>query len=176
MNEKKKPYRLDDQLPPKQRAAKLKQRDMLWRNKKSVAYTLAVSLKKGKLIIENEEYTSPIIYPNIHKLMTLKGDEVNELLKTPVKQGEPIVVETSTFTGYAVDVRNFDEVNCAYEWVKFHKPQARHIICACLVGSKRSIRQEEYEDDDEPSSGSKTSGLHERIKVTQYSLVCSPRI
>ena len=85
-------YKIDAQLPPRHSAAKQKQRHIMWRNKTKVstAHRLELSVKKGKLMIGNEEYAQKIVVPNDKVLIKLKKEEVEELNRLEICKGKPI--------------------------------------------------------------------------------------
>ena len=62
---------------------------------------------------------------------------------------------TSTFTGYVGDVANFEDVNKAYEYVRYMNMSARHIICACIVPGNTVVDSVDYCDCDEHGTGQK---------------------
>ena len=154
VNHLQKAYKLDDQLPLRLSEQRQKHRDTVWRNKTTtVAYQLEMSFKRGKLIINNKEYCSQIYKPKASLLLSLKDIEILELNSLEVKDGMAVEEGTSKFRGYVADAKNFVDVNSVYEYVKFHNMDARHIICACLLGSERTVQEEEYEDDNEHGAG-----------------------
>ena len=67
--------------------------------------------------------------------------------------GPSCTKSTSTFTGYVCDVETFDDVNMAYEWVKFQNLNAQHIVSACRLPSTNSSLGFEYQDDGEHGAG-----------------------
>ena len=142
-------YRIDDQLPPRLPEQKKRNRDMMWRNRNCVANKLAMSVKRGKLLVNNTPVQHNIKTPEASQLLKLKKIEVAALKDQKIVKGEPVSWGTSTFTGYVCDVQYFDEVNKAYEWVKFHNMDARHIICACKVPGNNIVNSQSYEDDHE---------------------------
>ena len=133
-NEHKKPYRVEEQLPVKQGAAKNKMRHIMWRNKAKVstAHRIELSVKKGTLVMgdDNRQYKSRLRIPDDRVLLNLKQDEVDELKAMEIRKGKTITEGESHFTGYVCDVKTIDEVNRAYKYVRFHNFNARHIICA----------------------------------------------
>ena len=135
----------------------LKQRNMIWRNKKvtSTAHKIEMSVRKGKLLAAGVECKSKLVVPAADKLLRLQPEEMLELLSIPVKKGIPVVEGGSTFTGYVVDANTFQEVNAAYKYVKYNNMSARHIVCACVIPGENIIEQQEYEDDDEHGAGQK---------------------
>ena len=110
-----KPYRIDDELPPKLREEKNKSIHLMWRNKTTTAEKIEMSVKKGKLIVQGQNYESKIVPPDTHVLSKLKPEEIEELEKLDIRHGVSETVEGSTFTGYVADVQSFREVNRAYE-------------------------------------------------------------
>ena len=120
-NSNNKKYRIEDELPPPIRAAKKKACDLAWHNNKSVADQLVMSVKKGKLLLNNDEYEHQIIKPKPQLLLKLTPDEVQaiETIGESVAEGTPVEHKTSSFTGYVADVDTYDDVNKAYKYVQY---------------------------------------------------------
>ena len=114
---------------------------------------IELSIKKGELYRNGKELHPKIIVPKATDLLKLKSDEVTELNKIDIRAGPPVNIETSTFQGYVSDVSSFNEVNHAYEYVRFHNMRARHIVCAARVPREHTIDREDYADDDEHDAG-----------------------
>ena len=154
-NSKDKYYRIEDQLPPKMKAEKGKQQNILWHNRKSTstAERLVMSVKKGKLVINNETYRLKLRIPNAAVLLKLKEEEIAVLEEQDIRCGQEIIKEGSCFQGYVADVTNFEDINKAYEWVKFHNMAARHIICAYRLPGPNFPVLQDYYDDDEYGTG-----------------------
>ena len=150
-----KDYRIDDELPPKQREQKNKARHMVWRNKKTTAEKIALSVKKGKLMVGDLPYTSKITPPSDHILCKLKPEEVNEIDKLDIRKGITETLDGSDFTGYIADVQTFEEVNRAFEYVRYYNLQARHIIVACKIPGSNVIESVDFYDSDEHGAGQK---------------------
>ena len=150
-----KPYRIDDQRTNKEQGRFQKQRNMLWHNKniKTTAHRIELSVKKGQLYIDNKQFESRIRKPSAEKLVRLKTDEIKELKSLQIKQGNTIMEQGSKFTGFVADASTFEDVNAAYEWVRYHNMSARHIICTCILPGSQVVEQQDYEDDDEHSAG-----------------------
>ena len=148
-----KSYKIDDQLPARQQELKNKSRHFIWRNKKSTAEKIELSVKRGQLQVEGTPYNSKIKIPDDQKLSKLKPDEIKELNKIKVRKGVPEIYGGSTFTGYISDNSSFDDVNKAYEWVRFHNLDARHIVCACKIPGSTVIDSFAYEDHEEHGAG-----------------------
>ena len=70
-----------------------------------------------------------------------------------IREGKPIVHESSTFKGYVVDMENIEDVGKAYEFVKFLNLNARHIVCAYRLPGPNIIELQDYVDDDEHEAG-----------------------
>ena len=118
VNKLNKNYRIEDELPTSVRMARKKARDLAWRNKKSVAEQLTMSVKKGRLYLQDDPYPSQIIKPDTHKLLKLKPDEMSAInaLSETISIGTPVEHGTSCFTGYVCDANTFFDVNRGYEW------------------------------------------------------------
>ena len=161
-----KAYRIDNQLPPKMREAKKKNRNFIWRNKKSVAEKLSMSVQKGKLIMEGNTYRPWIREPDVDKLVQLRKDEILELEEMKVIKGIPQIEGSSTFIGYVGDVNSFEDINRAYEYVRYMNMGARHIICACIVPGSNVIESVDYCDSDEHGAGHRLLEYMESAELT----------
>ena len=54
--------------------------------------------------------------------------------------------------------------------MKYNNLDARHIICACILGSERTVRDEDYEDDDEHMAGKKLLDYMRDAKIFNRAL------
>ena len=174
-NELKMKYKIDDQLPSKAAEKRKSNRNWMWKNKKSVARKLEMSVKRNQLIANNRQVISKIIKPDPIKLMKLKKDEIVEIEKIgkEVTKGSSIQVETSKFQGYVCDASSFEDVNRAYEWVKYQNLSARHVICACKLPGKNILESEAYEDDDEHGAGRMLLDYLDSIKAENRAVFVS---
>ena len=64
--------------------------------------------------------------PKPEDLLSLKNEEILELLAIPVSKGVPVTEAGSTFTGYVADVETYQEVNAAYEQVRYNHMKCSH--------------------------------------------------
>ena len=149
----KKSFKVEDQLPAKFAEKNKKNRNIVWRNKRSVATKIALSVKKGQLIAAGKSYVSPIIVPKATDFIKLKEDEILAILDQDIKRGVSVTEQSSTFTGYICDANNFEDVNRAYEYVRYVNMKSRHIICACKIPGENVLETEEFEDDNEHGAG-----------------------
>ena len=115
----------------------------------------------------NHRYTSKIITPNMHKLLKLSKDEVKEIEKIHIAEGKTIIKDTSHFTGYVCDVGTYEEVNSAYEAVRYKNLNARHIIWACVLPGTDVVSCFNFNDDGEHEAG--TTLLDYMVKTEQKS-------
>ena len=156
-NELDKYYRVEDQLPARQCATQSKHRHAMWRNKqkKLTAEHLELSVKKGHLLVNNEQFRPKIRKPDTHILLKLQPDEISALKECGkgIRMGREVVEGTSRFQGYVCDINNVTEVNKAYEFVQFANMGARHIICAFRLPGSNFIENQDYFDDDEHEGG-----------------------
>ena len=148
-------YKIDDDLPPKLREQKNKSRHFMWKNKKTTAEKIEMSVKKGKLMVNGKLYESKIKEPSDHLLCRLKEDEVQELLKLDVRKGQEEILDGSMFVGYVADVQSYDDVNAAYEWVRYHNLSARHIVAACIIPGDNVLECADFCDSGEHGAGQK---------------------
>ena len=95
----------------------------------------------------------------------MKADELLALNSTHVVKGATVTVESSSFTGYVCDAENFDDVNRAFEWVRFHNMDTRHIVVACRLPRANKALSEDYYDFDEHGAGYKLLEYMETAKI-----------
>ena len=112
-----------------------------------------MSVKKGKLCIENEPVVQKLKKTNRQVLLKLKKDEIDEIFKIPICPGKPITEGGSTFTGYVADVDSVEDVNKAYEQVCYQNLNVHHVICAFRLPGPVLPELQDYEDDDEHGAG-----------------------
>ena len=148
-----KPFKIDDQLPARLHECKQKNQHFIWKNKRSTAEKIALSVRKGELLVDGQPHAAKLAIPDDQKLIKLKPDEVEELNKINVTKGGTEEYQGSTFTGYACAVQSFKEVNAAYEWVHFHNMNARHIVCACKIPGTNVLECSDFADHDEHGAG-----------------------
>ena len=147
------PYSIDEQLPPRIREEKRRQRTIAAVNKKKTVDKLIMSFEKGKLIVEDMEYQQKIQPPTIHAALKPMVEELSEHLAMDIDQGEIISAEGSFFQGYAAAVRNLEEVQVAYNKVKAINNDARHIMCAFRLPGKDFHYLQDYHNDSEHAGG-----------------------
>ena len=164
-----KAYRIEDQLPAKSRECKKKNRNTLWRNKKTVAQELAISVKKGQIYLGDEMLKSKIVFPDRYKLLRLKADELKELNKISIGEGIQFTSGTSVFKGFVCDAENYDNVNRAYEWVVYNNMDARHVICACILPGS-DVTSADFFDNDEYGSGQVLLQLMQESEITDRAI------
>ena len=150
-----KPYRIEDQLLPAEREERKRVREFKWRNKQSTAEQVAMSVQRGKLVVEGRTYQPPIWEPTAKEVMNLSAKEIEELDQLNIVKGKEVIQDSSTFQGYVCDVTTFQEVNHVYQYVKLRNMEARHIICACKIPGTKVMETIGYCDSDEYGAGAK---------------------
>ena len=148
-------FQINEQLPSQKNEEKKKRRRLMKANKQTTADKITVSMKKGELFIDNAKYVQPLKLPDCTKLLQLKVEELVALNSIKVQRGLLVQVEGSTFSGYACDVNNFEQANHAYEYVRYHNMNARHVIAATIVPGENVAERFCYEDDFEHGAGAK---------------------
>ena len=73
--------------------------------------------------------------------------------------------------GYAVDVSTYEEVNCVYEYVKYHNMSARHIVCTCKLPGHNVLDSGDYEDDSEYGAGRKLLDYMEETELENRAIL-----
>ena len=169
-NEKGKYYKVEEFLPNRLTEIRCKQCNMMWHNRKLVAERLKMQVQKGTLMVEGEPYCSQIVIPKHEQLIKLREEEIKELEEIKVVQGDPVTYESSTFYGFMSDASNYEDVNKAYEWVRFNNMDARHISCACILPGNNPAISSDYQDDDEHGAGMHLLQYMEEAKLENCTL------
>ena len=148
-----KSYKIENQLPNRLAELRNKQRNVMWRNKKTVADRLEMQLEKGILKVDGQQYQGGIITPQHQDLLRLKSDEIMELNNIDIGRGAEIQHESSKFQAFIYDAVTYEDVNRGYEYVRYHNMDARHIVCACLLPGANKAMHADFVDDAEHGSG-----------------------
>ena len=156
-------YSVDNQNSAKQQEQRRRNKEIVKLNKNlTVAQRLSLTIKQGILKEEKIEdgetkmadYEGNIKCPSHTEAMMLTQEELNELeQKFNTSPGQRVTVGSSTLRGYVYDVNNFEEVNQIYQMVRYKHLDARHVVCAAILGEPETLFTEGFEDDEEYGCG-----------------------
>ena len=113
---------------------------------------LEVKVEKGELYINNVIYEPDIVCPDRLQLLDWNEEKIKELdtfYNDKVKSGGEIHIDSSTFTGYKVEIQSMLDINTAYEALRLKFPGARHVVCAYRLPGKNFVKYQSGCDDGE---------------------------
>ena len=124
-------YFVNDQLPEELGVNDRCKRQIIPSNKKlPVSHQLSINFKKGELTINNETHKPKVAVPNASRLLKYPDDEKHADKKIRFYHSDTARKEGSSFTTFAIKVDSFEEVRCAYRYIKYKNPTTSHISCA----------------------------------------------
>ena len=105
-------------------------------------------------LMEGEElYISPLKCPTREDVIATSAEDIINMGRIKITPGDTVTEEESTFQGFVCDVNTIDDVNCAYQQLRYKNITADHIICATRLPAKIEVHRELYEDDGDHGLG-----------------------
>ena len=153
VNEHERPISINHYLPPEMNETKRREHDILKQNEKLVTDKLNMFREKGRLIIEEQAYEKAVKTPTVHDILSMNPSEFNQAMASDVKRGKTITEKQSSFTGYAISVRNHQQVADAYKKLKVQFASMSHIVCSYRIPGNRQFECEDYCDDGDIGCG-----------------------
>ena len=154
VNERDKPFFISHYLPPKMHEQKRREDEIFRENmQQDENDKINMERRSGKLYIESQPYGKKVKVPTIKEILALPAAEFNQSMEVNIVEGTPVKVEGNTFTGYAIDVNSFRDIEQAYIKLKVMKASARHIISAYRIPGIRTFETEDYTDDQDYACG-----------------------
>ena len=155
-NEDGKPYFLNDYIQPAKLEKRKKEDFIIKRNEeKENDKQEKIVKEEGKLMVENEPYTDPIVVPCIQQILDMNTKELDAILAIPICKGPEVENEGNRFIGFSLAVDNLDIIKKAYLKMKICHPRARHIICAFNLNEIDNHQTRNSCDDGEHGAGQK---------------------
>ena len=112
-----------------------------------------ITYAKGAMMIQGEIFKPKVSVPTPKQLVDLSPTELEDILKTPLHEGNKIVQEKSIFQAYTASVENIQEIRKLYIKMKLIQPEARHIVCAFSLPGEETHYLQSFCDDGEPTAG-----------------------
>ena len=177
VNEDGKGFFLNEHLPAALNEERMRLRDIVMANNaQEERNQLEMSIKSGKLTIENKTYKKKVNPPSVEDILSLKDREMSMALAIKLTTGKPEVVDGNSFTRFTKAVNTYEEIRLAYYKMKLSYPEARHIICAYSIPGKEKHYVQDFCDDGDSGCGCslfaamKRSNLQNRVFfVTRHS-------
>ena len=154
-NREGRPYYVNDYIPSTTQERRKREQQIV-QQAESVDSNppLDVKFVKGSITIQNETFKPKVWVPTPKELIEIPADELATLLKSPIQSAGSVTQNKSIFQGFAVDVKDFDDIRNQYKRMKILHPTARHIVCAYfLEGNKEPYYTQGFCDDGEPGAG-----------------------
>ena len=163
-NAEDKAYFVNDQLPARMNEQKIWEKQVFKKYKSSVAHQLTLSFKRGKLMVNGEEFKQKITAPSERQILQADEKEIIEWRKWKCVEGREIRKYNCTFRGYTRAVSTHQEIRNAYCLLKMVHGSARHIVCIYRLPGVLPT-DEGYEDDGEFFAGRKLLRLMENAQI-----------
>ena len=151
-NSQDKSYFVSDQLTAEKQEEQRRYRDIIKKNNKlSVSETINMSMKKGKLLINEQPYTPKIKTPTIQE--TLTPDNEATIDKIKLVEGNRIRNGGCRFVGMSHEVRSIQDVRNGYIKARREHPRALHLVCCYRIPGGEFYSLQSYEDNMEWGAG-----------------------
>ena len=107
--------------------------------------------KKG-FVVAGVPYKKAVSPPTPKELVDITVDQLQKIMNIPLRAGEQIRQEGSTFVAHSAPAQTHQEVRDMYKKMKLLYPTARHIVCIYSLPGQKHIAQD-FHDDGEPGAG-----------------------
>ena len=153
-NDREQSVYINEYLPPAALEKKRKESDIV-STYEQLGEQDSVSYNRGSLHVGNKPYRKLIVPPTPKELIQIDPERLENILCTKTQKGENITQDRSTFTAYAADVDNHQQIHDLYIRTKLVQPEARHIVCAYNLDDDQfeDCYKQDYHDDGEPGAG-----------------------
>ena len=143
---------MQNDLPERKQDSDRWYRQIMARNKKSVAHKLNMSFKRNQLHIQNKPYSKKAPAPSAKALLGMTAEERAEVQTAKVVNSTKKTEKRNNFYGYAAPVQNISEVCALYKHFKLKHADATHVTMAHMIEGARPELQD-YDDDGETGAG-----------------------
>ena len=143
----------DDQLP-REKEIKNYYRELQKENKeKEDDKKMQISLRKGKLFVNNKHIKPEIEVPGPADILTLTDEELAGIRDVNVHEGGQHEESNSEFLCYYMCARDTNEVQAGLAKIKIKHGDATHIITAYRLDNAEGPFNQGYNDDEEDRAG-----------------------
>ena len=156
VNEKKKPFFINDYMPAKMKEQRRKHKEIYMDNQSNEDTNKPkLELVNGALYIGDNPFEEMIKAPNPQDMLDYTTAELNKLMDMKINKGAPVYQEDNIFYGFSVAVDSLQDVQDAYMKMRLTYPKARHIICAYYIRGDDHLHNKGYCDDGEHAAGTR---------------------
>ena len=129
-----KPYNIRNQLPEKLNEQQRDLSNKVKINKGLIdAQQQDLKWKKGQLVVNGEPYKCKVIEPSNRQLLSMKQEQIRDVLRKQLFQGQKLSRDNSHFLGFATKTHSIEEVVKAYQQLKYRFADADHIMCSYRI-------------------------------------------
>ena len=160
-----KPFFINELLPPVLNEMRRKQREIFTQNKRNTASNIEMSLKRGKLQVQNQPYTDKIKEPRPEDFLSLTEVELKDIMRIKIKPGKQITENANVFTSFSSKVKTHQEIRRVYTKMKLLYPESRHIMCGYRIKNPEQYHAENACDDGEHAGGQTILNCMKQQKV-----------
>lgn len=154
VNEEGGKFFITDHLPEQYNEERRRANELFYENKKKGKEDkLNMSIKKGRLLIDDKQYVKAIKVPGPKELFKPDDKQWELADEIDMVKGEEEVKHKSKFVAYAAAVQDLKDVQAAYVKVKTKFASASHVVCAYRLPGKHSPTLQDYTDDGEIGAG-----------------------
>ena len=144
-------YYLNDYLPAKVSEKKRREKDIVKAVKSDPKQddSNKVEYTKQGLKIGPSLYKKKVVPPDHTDLLKFSSQEIDAIMKIPIKKGTQVIKDGHIFTPYAIDAHDTQKVSNAYLKIRLINARAKHVVCAfCLPGEPSFLYNDSCDDDD----------------------------
>lgn len=143
-----------EHLPDALNEQRRRQNDLMAENKKKPSqHKQDMKIQYGKLKINNKPYEKQIVTPTPRELLFPDRYTKSNSSRLQIHRGEDDIRNSSKFISYAAEVKDMDDIQAAYFWVKRKHAEATHVACAYRLPGDDTPSLQDFEDDGEFGAG-----------------------
>ena len=147
-------FSIRNQLPDIFNEEDMRKRSIIQANKKlPPAHKMNMQLKKGTLTINGSAYVKKVESLGAKKILSLTNEELDHVKVINTAIGGTKNDSGSTFTGFAIEVNNIEDIRSAYLHFKVKYADAAHVIMAYRLPGVNKAYDKDFLDDGEHGSG-----------------------
>lgn len=147
-------YFVSEQLPEEFNENKRRINDLITENKKKpTEEQMSMKVSRGTLLVNGTPYNKAVQAPRVSEVLHPTATIIHLSDELEYHSGKAEYMENSKFQGFAVAVKDHDDVNAAYYRIKLKYPAATHISCAYRLPGNNGPQNQDFCDDGEHGAG-----------------------
>lgn len=154
MNQKGGKYFVAEHLPEEMNESRRRANKLFSENKrKQPSHKMDMNFSKGRLFINEEQYTKSVYAPTVKDLIKPTEALFNRADEIDIIKGKTTKSNLSRFTSYAAAVESFEDIQAAFTKLRMKFADATHISCAYRLPGANTPQNQDYVDDGEFGCG-----------------------